>query len=469
MLRNDHPRRTALRRSPRPSSTPFSPERLAGGHRLPAIRDLAEDPQGQPGHRRRGVSPAPRRGLGCGHGRRGTALRPQAHAESLPPTIGRRDRAALDRSRDRQSRPGASSVAGPGASKQSIPTPVSTADRSSCRRSSRLRQASSRPTASPTVPSPSPAAASTPSSVCCANTLAPATTSRSRIRRFPRSSICSRRSVSCRHRSRSTMRGRGRSRSSALWDRECRRSCCHSRAQNPTGAAISEKRASDLRRILRHRPQRAADRDRRRGGGVGCSARDAHARSRALGGRPVHVEVARAGSARRRDDGRRDHDRAVAAATGRQRAVGESPAAAPDAGALVGSVERPPACAERRRSTPNGATRLIDALAAHDIQAHGRSGFNVWIPVREETATVQALADRGWAVAAGERFRLQSPPAIRVTTSALLPAEATRFAADLAAAVRPRAIGACVEAIEERLLRNLDERRHGFEHPQQLR
>jgi DNA-binding transcriptional MocR family regulator len=81
---------------------------------------------------------------------------------------------------------------------------------------------------------------------------------------------------------------------------------------------------------------------------------------------------------------------------------------------------------------------LIRALAAHDIRAHGRAGFNVWIPVREETATVQALAERGWAVAAGERFRIQSPPAIRVTTSALLPAEAERFAADLAASVRRR-------------------------------
>jgi DNA-binding transcriptional MocR family regulator len=82
---------------------------------------------------------------------------------------------------------------------------------------------------------------------------------------------------------------------------------------------------------------------------------------------------------------------------------------------------------------------LIQALAAHDIPAHGRSGLNVWIPVREETATVQALAEAGWAVAAGERFRLQSPPAIRVTTSALPPEEARRFAADLAAAARPRA------------------------------
>ena len=82
---------------------------------------------------------------------------------------------------------------------------------------------------------------------------------------------------------------------------------------------------------------------------------------------------------------------------------------------------------------------LIDALAAHTITAHGQSGFNVWIPVREETPTVQALAERGWGVAAGERFRLKSAPAIRVTTSALVPDEAQRFAADFAAALRSRA------------------------------
>jgi DNA-binding transcriptional MocR family regulator len=82
---------------------------------------------------------------------------------------------------------------------------------------------------------------------------------------------------------------------------------------------------------------------------------------------------------------------------------------------------------------------LVEALATHRITAHGRSGLNVWIPVREETATVQALAERGWGVAAGERFRLRSAPAIRVTTSALAPDEARRFAADFAAALRSRA------------------------------
>jgi DNA-binding transcriptional MocR family regulator len=78
----------------------------------------------------------------------------------------------------------------------------------------------------------------------------------------------------------------------------------------------------------------------------------------------------------------------------------------------------------------------LEALSAHGIAATGRSGFNIWIPVRAETTTVQALAQRGWAVAAGERFRLRSGPGIRVTTSALAPEMAPGFAADCAAVLR---------------------------------
>ena len=82
---------------------------------------------------------------------------------------------------------------------------------------------------------------------------------------------------------------------------------------------------------------------------------------------------------------------------------------------------------------------LVDALASLGIAVESRSGFNVWIPVREETAAVQYLARCGWAVAAGERFRLSSAPAIRVTTSALAVEQAPQLAADLAAALRPSA------------------------------
>jgi DNA-binding transcriptional MocR family regulator len=75
---------------------------------------------------------------------------------------------------------------------------------------------------------------------------------------------------------------------------------------------------------------------------------------------------------------------------------------------------------------------LIRELASHGIKAFGKSGLNVWIPVAEEVATVRSLLHAGWAVAGGERFRIASPPAVRVTISNLQVSEANRFAADFA-------------------------------------
>jgi DNA-binding transcriptional MocR family regulator len=80
---------------------------------------------------------------------------------------------------------------------------------------------------------------------------------------------------------------------------------------------------------------------------------------------------------------------------------------------------------------------VLAALRERGIDAHAPSGFNLWIPVRDEVNVVQGLARRGWAVAAGERFRIRSGPGIRVTISTLQPAEAGRFAADLSAALHP--------------------------------
>jgi DNA-binding transcriptional MocR family regulator len=80
---------------------------------------------------------------------------------------------------------------------------------------------------------------------------------------------------------------------------------------------------------------------------------------------------------------------------------------------------------------------LINALQAHDIAAHGSSGLNVWIPLPEESAVIQALFQRGWAVAAGERYRFKTPTAVRVTIASLDAADANRFANDLAAVLRP--------------------------------
>jgi DNA-binding transcriptional MocR family regulator len=82
---------------------------------------------------------------------------------------------------------------------------------------------------------------------------------------------------------------------------------------------------------------------------------------------------------------------------------------------------------------------LSDALSRRGIATDARSGFNIWIPVREEMSAVQHLQASGWAVAAGERFRIRSGPAIRVTTSLLPTERAAELAADIAAALRPSA------------------------------
>jgi DNA-binding transcriptional MocR family regulator len=209
-----------------------------------------------------------------------------------------------------------------------------------------------------------------------------------------------------------------------------------SRAHNPTGAAISVSRAAELSRLLRRHPEAFL-----------LEIDDAGPVSGAplatlTNGRSTWAVV-------RSTSKFLGPDLRVAVITGdgltisrvrRRQAIGvrwvshllQRVALAlwsdPSSGRLLARAAD--TYAERRGS-------LIDALASHGITAHGRSGLNVWIPVREETTTVQALAGHGWAVAAGERFRLQSPPAIRVTTAALMPPEARRFAADVASSVRP--------------------------------
>jgi DNA-binding transcriptional MocR family regulator len=79
---------------------------------------------------------------------------------------------------------------------------------------------------------------------------------------------------------------------------------------------------------------------------------------------------------------------------------------------------------------------LLEALAGHGITAHGASGLGVWVPLAEEAATVQQLLERGWAVSPGERYRFDTPPGIRITTTDLEPSEAEDLAAALDAILR---------------------------------
>ncbi|MBW5486067.1 aminotransferase class I/II-fold pyridoxal phosphate-dependent enzyme [Streptomyces bambusae] len=77
-------------------------------------------------------------------------------------------------------------------------------------------------------------------------------------------------------------------------------------------------------------------------------------------------------------------------------------------------------------------TALLDALGRHGITAYGASGLNVWVPVRDESAVVNGLRTHGWWVAAGTRFRIAAPPAVRITSATLEEADARRLAADFA-------------------------------------
>ncbi|MFE5009434.1 aminotransferase class I/II-fold pyridoxal phosphate-dependent enzyme [Streptomyces sp. NPDC056696] len=62
---------------------------------------------------------------------------------------------------------------------------------------------------------------------------------------------------------------------------------------------------------------------------------------------------------------------------------------------------------------------LIAALAERGVEAYGRSGMNVWVPVPDETGAVARLLHAGWAVAPGARFRMGAAPGVRITVSTL--------------------------------------------------
>jgi DNA-binding transcriptional MocR family regulator len=102
--------------------------------------------------------------------------------------------------------------------------------------------------------------------------------------------------------------------------------------------------------------------------------------------------------------------------------------------AIEALLDRASTAYAQRRET------LIRELAARGIAANGRSGLAVWVPVADELSVTSALLGCGWAVAPGERFRIASPPGIRIGIGTITATEAARLAADLSACLarRPR-------------------------------
>jgi len=80
------------------------------------------------------------------------------------------------------------------------------------------------------------------------------------------------------------------------------------------------------------------------------------------------------------------------------------------------------AVVERARHTyAQRRHQLVAALGEHDIHVVGADGFNVWVPVADETSAVLHLANLGIGVASGAPFQTQiaAPAHIRVTASTL--------------------------------------------------
>jgi DNA-binding transcriptional MocR family regulator len=210
------------------------------------------------------------------------------------------------------------------------------------------------------------------------------------------------------------------------------------RAQNPTGAALDRPRAAALRKVLRGHPTVLVVEDDHAGAVAGAAASTLWERGR------EHWALVRSTAKTHGPDLRvallvGDRE-TIARVEGRQRIGFRWVSHLLQR--IVAELESDPASRRRvRRAARTYAERrqaLVEALAARGIEAHGRSGLNVWIPVSEESAAVQQLLAAGYAVSAGERFRIESAPAIRVTISRLAPAEAPALAEAIAGALRPR-------------------------------
>jgi len=209
------------------------------------------------------------------------------------------------------------------------------------------------------------------------------------------------------------------------------------RAQNPTGASLDDQRARDLRRVLRDHPDVLAIEDDHAGPVAGTphhSLADAK-RPRWAVVRSVAKTLGPDLRVAMLTGDRTTIDRVE----GRLR-IGTGWVSHVLQATVVELWSDPKTAARVDRAGAAYADRrraLIGALAEQGIAASGSSGLNVWVTVPEEDAVIAGLLARGWAVAGGERFRLRSAPAVRVTIATLEPSEARALALDLADVLHP--------------------------------
>ncbi|MEV0004565.1 aminotransferase class I/II-fold pyridoxal phosphate-dependent enzyme [Micromonospora sp. NPDC050980] len=209
-----------------------------------------------------------------------------------------------------------------------------------------------------------------------------------------------------------------------------------SRAQNPTGAAVSAERAAALRTLLAGRADLLLIED-------DHAAELARVPLHPLAGATPAWAFVRSVSKPYGPDLRlavlAGDEATVARVAGRAR-VGAGWVSTV-LQRLVLSLWRDPATAKLVRRAADGYDRrrdgLVAALAARGVVAHGRTGINVWVPVPDETVAVTALRDAGWSVAPGSLYRIAAAPAIRLTVSSLDEPDLPALADAVARATHP--------------------------------
>ena len=209
------------------------------------------------------------------------------------------------------------------------------------------------------------------------------------------------------------------------------------RAQNPFGSALDERRARELRALLRRSPELLVVEDDHGGAVAGVPAQTL------CSGGAARWAVARSVSKSLGPDLRLAllaGDAATIARVEGRLSLGirwVSHLLQRTVAALLADREVARRLREAARTYTERRQALLGALAERGVAAFGRSGMNVWVPVPDEQAAASALLAAGFAVLSGAPFRVRSAAAVRVTTATLRPGEAAAVADALAAALAP--------------------------------
>jgi DNA-binding transcriptional MocR family regulator len=207
-----------------------------------------------------------------------------------------------------------------------------------------------------------------------------------------------------------------------------------SRAQNPTGAAVSAARATELRQLLADHPDVLVIEDDHCAGIAGVALHP-------LAGVTSHWAFVRSAAKAYGPDLRlallAGDQRTVERVHGRLR-LGPGWVSHLLQDLFVG-LSRDKAATRLVRNAETiyarNRTLLQAALSDRGVPSHGRSGLNVWVPVPDETVAITRLLGAGWAAAPGTRFRIGTPPGMRITVSSLGAAEIDALADAVAEAV----------------------------------